>query len=1278
MAELPASRKRRPFSRFFPGVLIIAALLAFPFPSSPPAAAVPPGELTPEEREYLRRLGPVKMCVDPDWYPYERLGENGEFYGIAADLIRLVAERSGVELELVPTSSWAESIEYSRTGRCHILAFLNQTRARDEWLLFTSPYYTEPAVFITRQEHEYIPDPARLTGRTIVLPEGTSMEERVRRDYPNLRVITVRNEDEVFSFVAGRKADMTLRPLSSAAYAIKKQGLFSLKIAGQLPDFLNRFRIGVVREERLLRDILERGVLSITPGETEEIFNRHVSVTIERGVDYSLLVKTVLLFLALSAAGVFWYLHQRRLNRELAELSGRLRKDVAARMEAEDRLRLLADHLRMIIDTVPEYIFAMDLNGRFLLANRAVADLFGTSPENVTGKTDMDYGVPEEQAKAYMETNRTVYRSGKPLVIQAERLMRRDGTLGWFQTTRIPYIHSWWKEPAVLGVAIDVTDRIRAEEELRRSEERYRLLVETAQEGICVIQDSGIAYFNPMVREMLGYSGEELSASPFLRFVHPGDREVVASNYRKRLSGEPVDQRYPVRLLRKDGSAARIEVSGILIDWNGRPATLNFLNDISGQYEAREKLLETNRYLEETIGVTRDLAEKAEAANRAKSEFLANMSHELRTPMNGILGMTGLLLDTSLSQEQHRYAERVRESAEFLLGLLNDILDFSKIEAGKLDLETMDFDLGVLLEGFAATAAVKAGEKGVDFLCTAAPDVPSRLRGDPGRLRQVLTNLAGNAVKFTSEGEVSVRASLERDDGETVTVKFTVKDTGIGIPEGKKGLLFRKFSQGDASTTRRYGGTGLGLAISRQLVELMGGKIGFVSPAPGPGKIPGGPGSEFWFSVPFGKQSGEGKILSASPAVLEGVRILVADGSETGRETLSSLAASWGMRPETAAEGAAAFAALRRAAEENDPFSIVLIDQHLPDTEGEALGQAILSDRRFSGTKLALLASFGARGDARKTAEAGFSAYLTRPVSSGELRSALSLVLFPEGTGGTPPLATRHAARERFQGFGGRVLVVEDNTVNQEVAVGILRKFGLSADVARSGQEALELLGKAPYDLVLMDVQMPDMDGLETTKRIRGPLSPALRPDIPIAAMTAHAMQGDRERCLAAGMNDYIAKPVHPAALAAVLQKWLPRTELKPLLPESSASGGEEFPGVWNRKGFLARLMGDEALAGDILADYLRDIPLQIADLKAALFRGDAPAVRNRAHSIKGASASIEASAVTDAAFAVEEAGRSGDLSGAEALSEALDRAFSGLKLIVTGSRGVSGPEETN
>ncbi len=821
-----------------------------------------------------------------------------------------------------------------------------------------------------------------------------------------------------------------------------------------------------------------------------------------------------------------------------------------ARERAEERLRQTQFAMEQAMDA----IYWIDAHAKILYANEAASLMMGYSREELLGMTvhDLNPDFPVSVWPGFWEET----RRNKTMSLETTH-HARDGRVIPVDI-RVSFVAYEGQEFHCAFVR-DITDRKRAEEALRSSEERFSKAFNEAAIGMSLVAlDGRWLQVNQSLCDIVGYTAEELLATTFQTITHPDDLEEDLAFARRLLAGDIRTYQMEKRYVHKQGHIVWIVLGVSLVrHLDGTPQYfIAQIQDVTERKLSEAKLAQAAQDLERKnreLAIARD---KALEAVKVKAEFLATMSHEIRTPMNGVIGMTGLLLDTPLDAQQREFAEIVRLSGEHLLDIINEILDFSKIEAGKLDLENHSFELHTTVEDAIGLLGERAYAKGLELTSFVHPGVPTALRGDPGRLRQILMNLIGNAIKFTEHGEVVVTVSLTNDADEVTaarsdsscrTLRFEVSDTGIGITPDQQAKLFQPFTQADGSTTRKYGGTGLGLAICKQLVEMMGGRIGADS------KI--GKGSVFWFTVRFPLQPERTQSLSTTPAAFEGRHILIVDDHATNRHVLEQSLREHGVQYESAENGDQALECLRHAAIRQAHFDVALLDLQMPGMDGLELAHRIKSEPAISATRLVLLTSVGQRGDAKLAQNAGIAAYLTKPIRQSLLYECLSLVLGSESQAthsteqSLPPILTQDGLSVGPTRSMPLVLIVEDNLVNQKVAANMIEKMGYRVNVVANGREAVDSLARISYALVFMDCQMPEMDGFEATMVIRN-REESLRQGggkpfhVPIVAMTANATQEDRRRCMEVGMDDFLSKPVTSKALAAILNHWLPHKQV--------------------------------------------------------------------------------------------------------------------------------------
>ncbi len=778
--------------------------------------------------------------------------------------------------------------------------------------------------------------------------------------------------------------------------------------------------------------------------------------------------------------------------------------------KSEDELIRSEHRHRVIFENSPLGMIRFSPDGRIIDLNDQFVGLMGSSREKLIGfntARDSEPKMRRALKKALLgevseyEDRYTSVTGGKSADIRVIFNPVNPGT----------------HDTEVIATLEDVTVRNQAQKEIQDNEQRLKLILDSVQTGIMIVDENThqILDINPTAAQMIGVSPEQIIGNDCRQFVCPACKgECPISDL-----GQKIDNSEQV-LLAVSGEQIPVLKTVTRTVIKGRACLVECFADIRKQKETEEALTRAK--------------DAAEEASRSKAAFLANMSHEIRTPMNGVIGMTELLLGTGLSAEQMDFATTIKTSGESLLAIINDILDFSKIEAGKMTLENIRFNVRTVLEEIADIFSLRAQEKNLEYVNIIRPGVPTFLLGDPQRLRQILVNLIGNAIKFTTQGEITIRVSRTGENKDQVTLKFSIEDTGIGIQKDTQAMLFESFSQEDTSTTRKYGGTGLGLSISKQLCELLGGDIGVTSTQ--------GKGSTFWFTAAFGRLPDSFKQEVIPREDIRGKAILIADAHKTTRYVLKEDLKIWGCRYDDAKTGHEALEKLKTGQERGTPFDMVIIDKHMPDMDGDTLGKLIKADPGLHATTLIMLTAAAARGDARRIRQLGFAAYLKKPVKQSDLLECLRTAHHAntqtdQDAPAPGPLITTHSIAEG-RDKGVRILLAEDNRINQKVAINHLKKLGYPADVVMNGKEAIKALEEAAYDLVLMDCMMPEMDGFEATANIRNSET-VFDTDIPIIAMTANAMAGDREKCLACGMNDYLPKPVKPDDLRLMLERWL-------------------------------------------------------------------------------------------------------------------------------------------
>ncbi|MEJ2404227.1 MAG: transporter substrate-binding domain-containing protein [Candidatus Thiodiazotropha sp.] len=1156
--------------------------------------------LSEDERNWIEQHPQIRVAVDPQFAPYEFIDEQQRYRGISADFLNLLGRRLGLEFRLVSTPDWETSVQFGYTKQVDVLPMINRTAEREKHLLFTDAYFLSRRVIITRGIREDLNTAAELAGKRLALPMGYSIGGILEKEHPDTRIIEVADIPTALLKVSDGTVDATILSIAVAGYWMERSEISNLRISGSY-DRPSVLSMAIRDDWPELRVILQKGLNSITEEEYRQIRRRWI--TLNQSDDSS--VNGTSHPLNLSVQEWSWLAEHPRIRVgidpnwepiEYATLDGKY-QGISHRFMQRITEML---GLEMVVDTKLSWQQVMQ---KAQAGEIDVLPAISSSPERLSY---LNFTSP------YLQSPIMIFnRKNAPLVTGL---------------------------PELIGQRVAVVKNYMVEENLKRDRPDLDLFpYATAEQALrAVASGKADAYVGNLtigsfLIDQLGLGNLKVAApTPYTNALSIGvrkDSPELFAILEKALASISEDER---RAMRQESLAIRYEVEvNYTLLWRV----------VAG---AAILLLLSFLWLAQTRRQKQALAAaKAEAdqANQFKSYFLANMSHEIRTPMNAIVGFGHLVMQTELSQRQKHYIEKIQVSANALLNVINDVLDFSKIEAGKLDVEQVPFFLSEVLDNLVSINAIRAEEKGLELLLQQDLQVPDSLIGDPLRLGQVLVNLVSNAIKFTETGEVTILVNEIEREAEQVHLKFSVEDTGIGIPQDQVERLFSAFTQLDGSTTRRYGGSGLGLNISQQLVQLMGGHLEVDST---PGR-----GSRFSFVLPFDlpRQQTERSWLPAPG--LRGLRALVVDDNAMALQILGEMLESFTFSVTTVGRAEPALALIEEADKQGKPFQLVLMDWRLPGLDGVEAGRMIKSELQLSHKPVVMLVTAFGREEVMQSAqEAGLDGFLIKPVSPSVLFDAIMQSFNQELTAES----RQRSNSMKLQPLQGQVLLVEDNMINQQVAQEILQLMGLEVRIAGDGYQALELLHERAFDLVLMDIQMPGMDGYETVRRIR---AEERFNALPVIAMTAHAMSGDREKCLEAGMNDHIAKPIEPERLHVTLQNWLEKSD-EPLQAVSAPADDrhpvfpDRLPGIDLAWG-LERIGGNHKLFARLLADFLSHHHHSLQLFQEQWQSNERENARRELHTLQGVSGNLGGLELQQAARKLESQlleGRDGLLEG--------------------------------
>jgi PAS domain S-box-containing protein len=1203
------------------------------------SVAVP---LSSEDRSWLANHGPIRLGLyKGGWAPFDLLDRTGRHQGISADYLALVTQRLGIQVEPIVYPDWHSVLEAAKRQEVDLLVSVGQTPEREGFLAFSKPYITSNNVVVARRSDLAIRSIEDLDGRTVVLEKGYAINDVLRSKVPGAKIVNVEDTEAALRAVASGRADAFVGDLIVSTFLIGRLNLANLDLRGEAGFSTSALHFAVRKDWPELAGLLDRAIETISDADRQEIRDRWLPRV--ASIDWS------------EIAGKYWPipLAIALLLAWAVVANRRLRHEVAERLKAERDAERHRAELQAIMDNAPALIYQKGLDGRYLFVNKHWSAAFGFKDGDAVGKTDHEL-FPAPSAEEIVASDRYVLETGQVRVAEVQ-LPLIDG-MHTAINTMFPLMDEIGKAYAVCGFCTDITER-------KRAEEKFRMIFDNTLDAFFLFNAQGFLDCNAAALRLFGIPDRERMQGldimdPRLTPITQPNGDLSADRVKAALdevvrTGKPVTFDWCNRKW-DTGELFFTEVVLMMLEMEGEHVAFANVRDITPRKRAEEAILTAKQ--------------AAEAATQAKSVFLANMSHEIRTPMNAIIGMSHLALKTGLDTRQRDYVKKIQQAGQHLMGIINDILDFSKIEAGKLSTEEIDFDLEKVMENVSALVAEKAGAKGLELIIEVDRTVPGALRGDPLRLGQILINYANNAVKFTEAGEIHISVKADAIADDYVVLRFSVRDTGIGMTPEQKARMFQSFQQADSSTTRKYGGTGLGLAISKRLAELMGGTVGVESEA--------GQGSTFWFTAKLGKGTAERKALIPNPD-LRGLKVLVVDDNAHARMVLAEMLSEMTFLPLQAGSGAEAIALLKAEAAAGKPIQAVYLDWQMPALDGLETAAAIRALDLKPAPHLVMVTAHGREDVLKRAPAAGIEAVLIKPVAPSLLFDTTIRIFgtVPDEGSGDSHAATDEVVALPDNLQGARVLLVEDNDFNQEVATELLKEAGLKVEVAENGAVALEKLRGAPdgtFDLVLMDMQMPVMDGIAATIEIR---KQARFDSLPIVAMTANVMAAERQKCLDAGMNDHVAKPIDPAALFSALARWLtPRMDAAPEPPRravTAADLADDFdPTGINIDGLdvklgLSRVLGKRRLYSDLLLKFARDQTKAPQLLQEALDGRDLATAQRLAHTAKGLAGNIGATRLQEQAALLEAAIR--DRAPREKVDPLLDVWRAGLRDLISG-----------